>query len=368
MTASLALDGDKIRSMVVRADSGDPIDPNERAKLLDIFEDYECWGPFFRLLSSAIAEAPEKSASNFIRLAKIQNKYLEDAFSAAETCANMVAELKLGYLRFIEEFLPQIVEFEDYIAEATILSSISDFLPSIPDQIACTERLCMLYEKKIHNETRLVSTYEKLLKLDPKNVRALRYFKLSYSQNNEWERVVEILKKLLAAVRQPKELFRVAQELAAIYLYQLDMPNDAIQTIESYCSDSPLDTSTILFDAYQRTSDWHGCLQVLRQSLLSTDSENIRAILHHKIGLLLLQVGSTEEATDNFLKAAKFSPKMLDSIEGIINICLQNKDWPGLDHWLGILADQISDERLRVQVQQAQLRLRDGLSHDQSRT
>src|SRR5690606_33746452 len=120
------------------------------------------------------------------------------------------------------------------------------------DQILCLERLCLLLEKKIFNESQLTSTYEKLLEIDPLNLKALRYFKLILVQDNEWADVASILQKLLKAVRHPEEVFRVAQELATVYLYHLDKPNEAIETIQKYCHKSPLDSSTILFDAYQR--------------------------------------------------------------------------------------------------------------------
>ena len=363
MASTLALDGDRIRSLVAKADSGGVTDVAEIQRILDVLEQHECWGPFFRLLGKTISESPKHANDYFVRLARVQNKYLEDAFAAAETCANMVTELQVSYLQFSVDILPQVIDFEDFNSEGTVLSAICDFLPTATDQISCLERLCMLYEKKIHNESRLVATYEKLLQVDPSNVRALRYFKLTYTQSNDWDQVVDTLKKLLVSVRKPQELFRVAQELAAIYLYQLDMPSEAIQILDTYCADSPLDTSTILFDAYQRLADWQGCLRVLRQCLLNVEAEGARTILHQKIAVLNAQIGATGEALDNFSKAIKISPHFLDAIEGIGNIGIQRKDWLLVEQWLGHLADAIIDDRLRIQVQQAQGRLRDGLTH-----
>ncbi|MBM4250865.1 MAG: hypothetical protein FJ146_02740 [Deltaproteobacteria bacterium] len=363
MASQSALEGDRIRSLVTKVDNGAMVDPGERQKALDLFERYECWGPYFRLLNTIITENPRQSESYFIRLAKVQNRYLEDAFAAAESCANMVADLKLGYLRFSEDILPQIIEFEDYIAESTILSAICDYFPTVIDRISCLERLCMLYEKKTHNENRLVATYEKLLLTDPSNVRALRYFKLTYTQSNEWDQVVDILLKLLQAVRQPQEIFRVGQELAAIYLYQMDRPNDALLILDSHCADSPLDTSNIAFDAYQRLADWDGCLKVLRQCLLNVDSERSRAVLHYKIGNFSMQIGRLDDAIENFSKATKIAPEFLDAYEGIIAVKLQQRDWAGVDQWLDGLSKNTQDEKLRSQLQHARSRLRDGMAH-----
>ena len=345
-----------------RGETGGKLEADDRTRMLDLLEQYECWGPYFRLVKRCVQDPASRTQRDFVRLARVQNLYLEDVFAAAETCAALVFEMQLPYQKFTEDVLPQVVEFEDFAAEATILSAIVDRLQNA-EAVACLERLCMLYEKKTHNETQLGKTYERLLAADPRNVKALRYFKLVFTQNNEWEEVVGILKTLLGCVTHPQELFRVAQELAAIYLYQLDMAEEAINILENYCADSPLDTSTISYDAHQRLADWQGCLKVLRQCLLNVDDDVGRAVLHFKIGSLQEQLGAVGEALDNFLKAAKLWPQFLDAIEGVINVGVQRQDWKLILTWLGTLGERVHDERLKAQLKQAQARLADGLAH-----
>ena len=352
---------DRVRRLVAQVDAAVPASLEERAELLDVFEQYECWTPFFKILKKNLESTATRQLADYVRLARIQNLYLEDVFAAAETCAAMVTDLKVGYLRFTEEVLLRVIEFEDFPAEATLLSAVCDRFPSKKDVVACLERLCNLYEKKTHNESQLSRTYEQLLATDPRNVKALRYFKLAFTQNNEWEEVVGILRTLLSCVSHPQELFRVAQELAAIYLYQLDMADEAIHVLETHCEGSPLDTSTIMFDAYQRLSNWSGCLKVLRQCLLNVDDDLSRAILHLKIASLHEQLGDLDAALDDFQKSAKLWPTLLDAIEGIITIAAAKKDWALIQTWLKVLQEQVHDERLGAQLKQAARRLQDGL-------
>lgn len=354
---------ERVRKLVAQVDGAQALSAEQRAEMLETFEKHECWTPFFKMLKRQLDNASTRQLGDYVRLARVQNLYLEDVFAAAETCAAMVAELKLSYLRFSEEVLPRIVEFEDFAAEATLLSAVCDRFPSKADVVACLERLCMLYEKKTHNESQLSKTYEKLLHTDPRNVKALRYFKLAFTQNNDWEEVVGILRTLITCVTHPQELFRVAQELAAIYLYQLDMAEEAITVLDTHCEGSPLDTSTILFDAYQRLADWNGCLRVLRQCLLNVDDDLSRAVLHLKIASLHEQLGELDAALDDFTKAAKLWPSFLDAIEGIITIGLAKKDWKLIQQWVGALAEKVQDERLGSQLKQALRRIQDGLEH-----
>ena len=356
----MSTDVERVREKVAQAEQADPATSHE---LLETLEQYECWGPYFRVMKRLLANPAARQPRDYLRLARVQNLYLEDVFAAAETCVALVSDLAVPYQRFSEDVLPQVVEFEDFAAEATILSAVSGKFKDKGDHVAALERLCMLYEKKTHNETQLGRTYEKLLEVDPRNVKALRYFKLLYSQSNEWEEVVGILKTLLGCVTHTQEVYRTAQELAAIYLYQLDMAEEAINVLETSCADSPLDTSTIQYDAYQRLADWQGCLRVLRQSLLTVDDDLARAVLHFKIASLHEQLGDLDAALDDFQKAVKLYPQFLDAVEGVIQVGVLKKDWRLIQQWLGVLESKVNDDKLKAQLKQAQVRLADGLSH-----
>ena len=368
MAFPLPGDVDQVRSIVTQVDAGVAIADTLAAEMLDVLEQYECWAPFFRLIKRGLEEGSPERERNYVRLARVQNLYLEDTFAAAESCAALVAHLRPSYLKFSEDMLPHMIEVEDYAAEATLLSAICEHLALQYDHIACLERLCILFEKKTHNESRLAQTYEQLLAKDPRNVRALRYFKLLFTQNNEWDRVVDALTKLLSAVRHPQELYRVAQELAGIYLYQMDMPEAAIAVLAAHCEASPLDTSTILYDAYERLNDWQGCLQVLRQCLLTVESDAGRATLHFRMGGLQLQLGDVSHAYESYQKAAKQPAFLLDALEGLINVSVARQDWAMIEAALAQLQEAVVDERLRGQLQQAQSRLHDGLAHAAKQT
>lgn len=361
MSASEASTLETVRGLVRKADQAELLNAQDSDQILSIFEQYECWAPYFRLLKRVLQNPARRRLKDYVRLARVQNLYLEDVFAAAETSVALVSDLQLPFQKFSEDFIPKVIEFEDYAAEATLLSAVVDRLARASDQVACLERLCMIYEKKTHNETLLSKTYERLLNVDPLNVKALRYFKLAFTQNNEWEEVAQILRTLLSAVRHPQELFRVAQELAAISLYQLDQAEEAVRVLDAYCVDSPLDSSTILFDAYQRLGDWHGCLKVLRQCLLSADQDYSRAVMHLKIGSLHEQLGELGDAQDNYARAARLAPDLLDAIEGVVGVAVARHDWAMVIEWLQVLGNRVANERLKGQLFAACARLSDAM-------
>src|SRR5690606_11548178 len=112
--ATQAQDVERIRRLVARVDDSSPISRAELADILETFESYECWGPYFRLIKRSLQDSQSRKVEDYVRLARVQSLYLEYVFAAAETCANLVRDLGIGYVAFSEEVLPQVMEFEDF--------------------------------------------------------------------------------------------------------------------------------------------------------------------------------------------------------------------------------------------------------------
>lgn len=329
-------------------------------RILDALEAYECWEPYFRLVRTLISEG-RASVSHFVRLARAQLKYLEDVFAASETSAQLVRQHRLGYVDFQEQFLKIVVDQDDWATEGVILQScINDFTQK-KDSVAALERLCLIYEKKTHNEDALSQAFQKLLAVDTQNEKALKHFKLVKSQAGNWIEVTTILKSLIEASSHNQNRYRYAQELAAVFLYQLDMPQEAIKIIDQYCVDSHLDTSTIHYDACQRLGDWQGCLRVLARCLAVVQGQESKAILHYKSGVLRSHLNQEAEALEHLESAIALWPRFLAPIEKAIGIYLKQENWTKVLSLLNRLSDQLFSENLLASIQDVTNRLKEGL-------
>jgi tetratricopeptide (TPR) repeat protein len=354
---------DKIRQMLATIDSGKLPNKQVKMEMFDLLESYECWQPLFQLIQLSAGKTDSRSVEDYVRLAKVQNVYLENIAAAAETCVKAVDIMHMTYKDFQQFMLPKIIERDDWAAESKILQALWQKFSDADGKVAALERLCLLFEKKIFNDGELGSAYSRLLQIDPKNIKALRYFKVVYTQNYEWEKVANILQDLISASSHPQDIFRLAQELAAVSLYQLDRPRESIQILETYCEGSPLDASTIHYDAYQRLGDWQGCLKVLRQCLLSVEEDGGRSVLLLKIGLLEEKMGHLDVAAQSFRRAIQLWPKFLEPYERLVQISAQKKNWNEALEWLGKLHDHVEDLTLRARLDELKVRLQDGLRY-----
>jgi hypothetical protein len=338
--------------------------PRERlVAVLSALEDHECWTPLFKVLSARIAQAQLRSVDDYVWLARCQKIHLENVFQTAQTCQRAVVDLQLPFIEFRDRLLARVLGNEDWASEATILQTIKDSLKTKEDKVLCLERLCLLYDKKISNENLLGETYEQLLKIAPHSMKALRYFKMFHAQEGEWETVLKFLRQMLHGTNRPAEAFRIGQEMAATLLYQLDKPLDALRALEEHCSESPLDASTIQFDAYRRLHRWDGCLTVLKHNLLAAEADHARGALHYRSGEIAELAGNEALTIEHYSKAAQSIPGFIDPLEKLIALHLGKKQWSEVARRLQELKDATRDESLRVGIQEALNRLSEGLKH-----
>ncbi len=355
----MSSDIEQVLSEVTR---GSPGDSKQYERHLEILEAYECWDHWFRLVDQHAKSHPDLYVDDQIRLARVYIRYFDDIDSAARCCVSMVESSGMPFGRFREEVLAKAIEQDDFATEGFLLQKVIDKFHTIDDRVSAAERLCYIYEKKIHNEHLLNSLYEKLLAMQPSNVKALRYFRTLNTQLQDWPAVIDTLKQLLAGARHPQEGFRYAQEMAAVQLFQLDNPEAAIAIIEEHCANSTLDTSTIHYEAYYRLGRYEGCLRVLRACLLNVEEDHTRAVVHFRIASLYEQLGNLEMAIENYKKSTQIYPQFIEAFEGLVMSGIKQKKWSLVRESLRELMGCVKSDNLAAQIGAGIQRLDEGLA------
>ncbi|MBQ50033.1 MAG: hypothetical protein CMP10_21825 [Zetaproteobacteria bacterium] len=343
-----------VKQIIAALQENSAEDKEKEEANLDKLEALECWNPMFRILSNRISSS-SKSLLHFVRLARIQNIHLDDVDLAAQTCRDAVKQLGLSYADVQQLILIKIIREDDFNREIKILlRSLESFL-NAQDKIYCLERLCLIFEKKVFDEGRLEQFYRKLIDIDPNNQKALRYFKVVFTQNCQWEEVTEILKSLQKSAKHHNDACRLSMELAAVYLYQLDQPKEAIKSLEKESSASILDTSNILFDANSRLGNWKGCLKVLHDQIKRVSSDYEKGILWFKIGEIKQRQNQVKESIEAYSTCFSLAPSMVVAVENIIEICIGQKKWALVVDWLYKLEVVVeysdSKEKLKIAVE-----------------
>lgn len=321
-----------------------------------ILEDFECWKPCLELLTNWSASHPEHTGTR-AKIAKICLYHQPRRADTARVMSELAASRKANFESIERMILTQVIEADDQASLVYLLENIWQSLAEVKDRVKCLERICLLYEKKIHDEDKLFEFNTKLLKVDPPNSRALRYFKIISAQSGDWPAVENYLARLVSSASHPKDVYRIAQELAAVQLYQLDKPAESLATVRKFCTESHLDTSTIEYDAYHRLGDWRGCSVVLRKLLDSARTNSERSILNLKVALIEESSGNLGEAFQRYADAFEFDSQNIEALERLIQLLIKKRDWNSVRIHLQRLMEQVKMPDLQIRVKEGLDRL-----------
>ena len=336
-----------VRKTVSAINAGETFTPTQQHEALQLLIDHECWIPLFQLLDAQLKNEPDSALSVFLQKIKIEIKYLNDYKRVAQRAREIVKRFGVDFAWFRLKVLSA-MEGNWYL-EAEVLKTVCLDFRALPDQVKCMEKICSLYEKKIPDEELLQKYYRDLLKLDPKNIFALKYFKLLYSQNFDWERVIDALRKIMRW-GNISDTYRAAQELATVHLYSKNNPQEALRIMTKHCADSPLDKSTILYDIHARLGNDRECVQILKKKLAAARLPAAQAQLHIRIAALQDKCGDGDAAVHEYEQAFEKDPQQVEVVEKIIRICLQANDLPRVLDWLRKLENRATERKQRERL------------------
>lgn len=348
---------------LARISSGQKLSPEDEHDALDQLERHECWAPLFRYLDKTLASGGPSLVAAYGRSIRLRLKYFDEVPTAQALASDLVRRCKLDFPAFRDIVLNEtVIPGMSAPKEAALLEAVGEAFSKVEDKVNALERLASVYEKRLFNDVRLHEVFERLLKLDPDNVKGLRYFKVAFSQNGDWEQVSRVLKRLISVVQAPQEKYRLAQDLAYNLVYHQDQPRDALLVLDRHCRQSPLDVSQIEFDAAFRLGDIGHCVKVLEGALAGVADDAGRSIIQFRMGDLLRKSGKPRDSEKYLRQSIATWRVFLDPFELLAGILIEERRWDELAVLLGELAGRIQDSELASQVKHAANRLQTGLA------
>lgn len=329
---------------------------------LGVLRSFECWVPFNKLVRFKMEKLGPK-IEDFCWLISAQVNFIEDFKEASKLSLEMVQTLEIDYQLFRREVIDKILLDENFELEANLLRSSYTAFQDGHDQVACLERLCFIYEKKMYEADLLSGSFHSLIELDPQNVKALRHFKGIHLHQRDYTSVVQILERLYHALPQTMDKSRVAMEWASTCLYQLNDAQRTIQVLEKVSSNSLIDTSTLRFESHYQLKNWEDCQKILSECLADADLDRHRAVLLFKIGEIKELLSADEEAKKMYEDSFSMDKSFLEPIENLIDICVKTDDWVSALKYIKKLANEVEDIALKGELENLVERIDDGLEN-----
>lgn len=297
------------------------MDTKEQQNVLGTLEAYECHMQLAQLLQWRIDTAQPNSESQFADYLKLLSTLylgLERFDDFLEVSKKCVMNVDISFNQFKLYVAEDILGAENYNEQNQLYRTVLDCFSHSADKVLCLERLSLIYEKKLFLESEVEPVFRKILDIDPYNIKALRFYKLWYTQGMRWKDAAEQLEKIIVASNNPHEKQRSGHELAQIYLYNLNKPQQAKDILLEHCPHSALDTRQTLVDALERLNAWDDLLSCLKDAEKGIENTQELAALKLKQGLVRIKAGRSQDAIADLKECIVHHPQQLLAYEALV--------------------------------------------------
>ncbi len=206
---------------------------------------------------------------------------------------------------------------------------------------------------KLKDPTEAARIYQQILEVDASDLEALDALERFHERNQDWPKLVEILKLRLstapagdAAVTMLKRIATICEEGA----------RDEGKAVESYLrileiAPGNKEALEALGRIYESTEQWAEFIDVTRRQIRVTTDRNLKALLYFKCGSVMeAKFGKEEDAIRYYDAAIKTSPSCLPAVHGLRDLYRRREDWPRVIQTLELEVKLWQDDKERAGV------------------
>ena len=298
----------------------------EQQKLLSQLESYECHSQVISLLNWRRAHrglSRDALIQDGLWILRSQYHGLERFDDFVESGSMLIHAQRMSYDEIKILIAEGILGEDNWLEQSQFFKKCVESVVDIGHKVSLLERLALIYEKKLFLENEVEPVYRRVIKLDPHNPKARRFFKMWYMQAMKWKDVAENLEALVEGARNEHERQRAAHELAQLYLYNLNNPRKAREVLRAYCRDSELDIRQTLIEALERLELFDELIGELKKMEMGAEVGDEQARVKQKLGLVYLRAKRPRDAVDSLRECLVHNPELLLAYESLINALIE---------------------------------------------
>ncbi len=212
-----------------------------------------------------------------------------------------------------------------------------------------------LRDEKLYEHDLAVQAYELALQSDADNEDAAMPLLTEYVNTEKWSKAEPLAEMLVkkSGKREKSEQHRL-QNVFGTVLVSLSKFEQALKAYHAAYQIDLTSQETIrgLADVCFKLSDWAGALTNYQKVLTSLGEEETeeRANVYYKLGLIKQAQGQAKQAINNFEKALGVEPAHRPTLDAMVAVYDNLKDWKQVAHYKRQILDNIIDggERFKV--------------------
>ncbi len=298
------------------------------AKLRDVFIKKRAWKDLYGLYEQQAdsTTSPVERQKYWREMANLAGSKLGNRLQAIALWKQILHE-DAGAMDALDAIEKLAEQEQDWVSLAEVLERRIEAVGTDIAAVSFLERLGVVYAEHLHAADKALSTWQRLLAIDPQSRRALRTVRQAlqeeqdwdglealYASKNDWEGLVDVLGTAADRVSDPAIKIDLSLRAARVYEEKIGAPHRAFRSYERILSVDPDNelAATALIPIYEQEEKWNrlvGVLRILLRKHEGGGSPQGRVELLRKLTLLCLdKLRDGELALVHALEAFQLDP------------------------------------------------------------
>ncbi len=299
----------------------------------------------------------KQKVESYYRIGKMLDEKLGDRVSAQDKY-ELALDLEPSHILTLQALRQISLDNADYDKAARYIDQEQSYTTAPRQRARLLVELGRLREEMLQDHDSAVMAWEAGYEADPENEDAALPLADEYITTEQWERAEPLLDLL---TRKAGKRDRIEQhDLNAKLGVVATMLGKDDKALKAYAAAHQLDLTnreTIrgLAEVSFRLRDWASALTNFQKVLTSLDEDDVegRADVYYKLGCIKREQGQPKQAINNFEKALGVLSNHLPTLEALVAIYTELKDWKQVVAYRRNILDDVVDgpERFRMLVE-----------------
>ena len=211
-----------------------------------------------------------------------------------------------------------------------------------------------VYEIELRDLDRAIDAYSDVLNVEMDHIDALAGLARLYEDTEQWDRAIEMMRRLLRVTTEPKQKVDVNYRLGKIFEEQMKEPEPAQEYLVEALSQDPSHVPSMLtlLGIYKKRGDWQkaGQLMIRAESNTVNPLEKTR-LLFDAAKIFQDKLSDETQASDLFARVIGLDPEHVEAAEPLGELYFKRQDWAPLVPLLEMLvrkADRKTNRELTL--------------------
>jgi tetratricopeptide (TPR) repeat protein len=222
------------------------------------------------------------------------------------------------------------------------------------DRIALYTKMGHVYESDLRDLEHAIEAYSDVLNVEADHIEALSGLARLYEETEQWDRAVEVMRRLLRVSTDPKQKVDVNYRLGKIFEEQMKEPEPAQEYLVEALSQDPAHVPSMLslLGIYKRRGDWQKAGQLMIRAEANTVNPLEKSrLLFDAAKIFQEKLNDEQQASDLYGRVMQLDPEHVEAAEPLAELYFRRHEWAPLVPLLEMLvrkADRKTNRELTL--------------------